>query len=323
MTATSLQQLMRPRGQKQRPKGESAPPADSGGVLMVPIDAIRPDKNQPRRNRGDFTKESLAGLAAHMEVDGVLQPILVCSLGSGKYQIVMGERRWRAARQAGLEQVPVIVGKPLSKVAQVAENWHRQAMSTLDIMAFVAEQIGDGMSGAELARRLGTSEGTISEYYALARAPECVVKAMESGRCTDRTAALAMVKAYKHAPKAVERLAKQSTITRVEAAALAKDAKAAGGGKPQASSSGKRAGTPSSTSGVDNQQQIAIQEEAAQLSPLNRTITVMVGNKTGTLLPNHPATLPKSTQCWVHFEGEEGANPRLVSLSKITLAKIE
>ena len=78
----------------------------SGELLSIPVGSIEPNPNQPRQH---FDEEALADLAASIRDVGVLQPVLVRPVGDGRYQLVAGERRWRAARRAGVDVVPALV----------------------------------------------------------------------------------------------------------------------------------------------------------------------------------------------------------------------
>src|SRR5690606_13413199 len=106
----------------------SSPATASAGARLesLPIDAIDPNPYQPRLH---FDEETLADLAASIAEVGVLQPVLVRPLDAGRYQLVAGERRWRAARRAGLTVIPAIVrlADDMAAVEQaLVENLHRQ-----------------------------------------------------------------------------------------------------------------------------------------------------------------------------------------------------
>ena len=86
--------------------GDSSLRAQEGGSVELPLSQVEPGLNQPRKH---FDQEALADLAESIRQHGVLQPLTVRRLASGYYQIIAGERRWRAARMAGLAQVPAII----------------------------------------------------------------------------------------------------------------------------------------------------------------------------------------------------------------------
>ena len=90
--------------------------SSSGNVVKVKLSDIEPNRNQPRKN---FDEEALADLARSIEQHGILQPLLVRPQPDGSYQLVAGERRWRASRMAGITEVPVVIRELTD--AQVAE----------------------------------------------------------------------------------------------------------------------------------------------------------------------------------------------------------
>src|SRR5262245_57272114 len=108
------------------------PQSDRAWLGELPIDIISPNPNQPRV---DFDEESLAELAASIEQIGVLQPVLVRDLGDGSFQLIAGERRWRAASRAGLTTIPAIVRKTddMQSIEEaLVENLHRQDLTPLE-----------------------------------------------------------------------------------------------------------------------------------------------------------------------------------------------
>src|SRR6266516_3774838 len=107
-------------------------PGDAGELLELPVGLIKPNPSQPRTR---FDPDALSGLAASIETTGVVQPLLVRPLHDGSYELIAGERRWRAARQAGLEKVPAIVrDSEQAERLQVAliENMVRENLNPID-----------------------------------------------------------------------------------------------------------------------------------------------------------------------------------------------
>ena len=86
--------------------GDSSLQAQEAGSLLLPISQVEPGLDQPRKR---FDEEALADLAASIQEHGILQPLIVRRLSTGYYQIIAGERRWRAAKQAGLKEIPVVI----------------------------------------------------------------------------------------------------------------------------------------------------------------------------------------------------------------------
>ena len=125
------------------PANEVADGGDGAFFAEIPTSAVVPNPNQPRVH---FAEEGLVELAASISEMGVLQPILVRPLANGEYELIAGERRWRAAQRAGLTSVPAIVRvtDDLSSVEQaLVENLHRQDLTPLEEAAAFQQLIED------------------------------------------------------------------------------------------------------------------------------------------------------------------------------------
>ena len=131
---------------------DGAPVGDGPILDEVPIGSIEPNPHQPRKH---FDEESLADLAASIREIGVLQPILIRPIEPGKYYLIAGERRWRAARRAGLATIPAIVRATdeLASMEQaLVENLHRQDLSPLEEASAYQQLLEDfGLTRTELA----------------------------------------------------------------------------------------------------------------------------------------------------------------------------
>lgn len=143
---------------------------------------IEPNRDQPRKV---FSDEAIAVLADSIREYGVLQPILVRPLGTGMYQIVAGERRWRAARMLGLDEVPVNI-KELSdlEAMQIAivENLQRENLNPLEEASGYSELIEKfGMTQEKVAKLVGRSRSAVANAVRLLTLPESVQKMVESG----------------------------------------------------------------------------------------------------------------------------------------------
>jgi ParB/RepB/Spo0J family partition protein len=147
-------------------------PTRSIGVRIVPIDHIEPNPEQPRLV---FEVEALNELAASIREHGVLQPILVRPLGANTYQIVAGERRWRASRLAGLETIPALIEEIDDDTAleiAIIENLQREDLSPLDEAAMYDRMVHEhGYSIRKLADKLGKDKGYLENRLRLADAP--------------------------------------------------------------------------------------------------------------------------------------------------------
>ena len=156
---------------------------NADGLTTVRLSSVEPNKAQPRK---DFDSESLAQLADSINKHGILQPLIVRSLPSGGYQIIAGERRWRAAKMAGLSEVPVVVRDDLKdeQVMQVAliENLQRENLNPLE-EALGYKELMDNyhMTQEELSQAIGKARSTIANSISLLSLPNGVMKLLESG----------------------------------------------------------------------------------------------------------------------------------------------
>jgi len=142
-------------------------------IRTVGLDQIEPNPNQPRLA---FDQTTLDELTASVREHGVLQPILVRPLGAGRYQLIAGERRWRASRQAGLATIPAMVEEIDDDTAleiAIIENLQREDLSPLDEAAMYDRMIRDhGYSIRRLAEKLGKDKGYLENRLRLADAPQ-------------------------------------------------------------------------------------------------------------------------------------------------------
>ena len=147
-------------------------PTRSVGVRIVPVDHIEPNPEQPRMV---FEPAALDELAASIREHGVLQPILVRPLGPNTYQIVAGERRWRASRLAGLESIPALIEEIDDDTAleiAIIENLQREDLTPLDEAAMYDRMVHEhGYSIRKLADKLGKDKGYLENRLRLADAP--------------------------------------------------------------------------------------------------------------------------------------------------------
>lgn len=144
-----------------------------GGVRIIDVDRIVPNPEQPRLA---FDEESLLELAASIKEHGVLQPILVRPLEGGEFQLIAGERRWRASRAAGITSIPALVEEIDDDTAleiSIIENLQREDLSPLDEAAMYDRMVKDhGYSVRKLAQKLGKDKGYLENRLRLADAPE-------------------------------------------------------------------------------------------------------------------------------------------------------
>lgn len=164
------------------------PDATAGGPELreVPVGSIDPNPDQPRTV---FEPEALQALADSIGSAGLLQPLIVRPIEDGRYQLVAGERRWRASQKAGLELVPVVVrSSPEDERLQSAliENVVREDLNPVDEARACAALVGDlGISKEDLAKRLGRSRAGISNLVRLLDLPDGVLELLGDGRLSE------------------------------------------------------------------------------------------------------------------------------------------
>jgi ParB family chromosome partitioning protein len=155
---------------------------DLGDLRELPVELIRPNPNQPRTS---FDEDSLAGLADSIANSGVVQPLLVRPLHDGGYELIAGERRWRAAQRAGLDKVPAIVrDQERAERLQVAliENMAREDLNPVDEARACAALVDDlGLSKEELSKRIGRSRPAVSNLIRLLELPDEALELLERG----------------------------------------------------------------------------------------------------------------------------------------------
>ena len=157
--------------------------ADDAGVTTLPLREIEPDPDQPRKK---FDDESLAGLAASITENGLLQPIAVRPkrLGTG-YLIIAGERRWRAARLAGLDEVPVLIKDVTDEQAAalaLIENLQREDLDPIEVAEGCRQLIEKyGLTQETAAKRLGKSRSAVTNSLRLLALPDEVRAQVSTG----------------------------------------------------------------------------------------------------------------------------------------------
>ena len=153
------------------------------GLKDIPVNSIDPNPNQPRVH---FDEASLAELTASISAIGVLQPILVRPEGSDRFQLIAGERRWRAASRAGLQMIPAIVRvtDDVSSVEQaLVENLHRQDLTPLEEAAAYQQLLEDfNMTHEQVASKVGKSRSAITNALRLLGLPPSIQSLLADGR---------------------------------------------------------------------------------------------------------------------------------------------
>jgi ParB family chromosome partitioning protein len=165
----------------------SVAPKDAGEELrQIPVGLIAPSPNQPRRN---FDEEALSALADSIRVRGVLQPVLVRPVPGGRYELIAGERRWRAAQLAELESVPALVrphDDATSLEVALIENMVREDLNPVEEARACAALVEElGLTREEVGLRVGRSRVAVSNLIRLLDLPDDVLDLLERGELTE------------------------------------------------------------------------------------------------------------------------------------------
>ena len=160
-------------------------PLEKSAYQMLPIYKVEPNPDQPRQ---DFDEEELQALADSIEIHGIIQPLTVRELPSGYYQIIAGERRWRAARMANLSEVPAVVMEADDrKVKELAliENLQRQNLNPVEeALGYDSLMKEYGLTQEEAAKRVGKSRPAVANALRLLNLHPEVLEMVRSGKLT-------------------------------------------------------------------------------------------------------------------------------------------
>jgi ParB family transcriptional regulator, chromosome partitioning protein len=180
-------------------------PVPTGEPLTVPIDRLDQDPNNPRT---EFPQQAIDELAQDIAQQGILQPIVVSAADEGgRYSIRFGSKRWRAARQAGLTEVPVVLAtRAHDAYDQVAENLKRHGLSPLELARFIGGRAEAGDSNATIAKRLSIDETTVAHHLTLLALPPVLDIALQTGRCTSPRTLYELTKLHANQPERVTEL---------------------------------------------------------------------------------------------------------------------
>ncbi|MET0088901.1 MAG: ParB/RepB/Spo0J family partition protein [Candidatus Thiodiazotropha sp.] len=158
-------------------------PAQSDNLRRLAVDLIQRGRYQPRR---EFDLESLRELADSIAAQGIIQPVVVRPVEKGRYELIAGERRWRAAQQAGLDEIPVVIKEVTEEAAMamgLIENIQREDLNPLEeAHALNRLLIEFGLTHQEVAKAVGKSRTTVTNLLRLLELNEDVKTLVESGR---------------------------------------------------------------------------------------------------------------------------------------------
>jgi ParB family transcriptional regulator, chromosome partitioning protein len=202
------------------PRPTSTASAANGRPLQVAIFLLYHDPDNPRT---EFAEETVDDLAQDIRERGILQPIVVHPAdAAGRYRIHFGALRLRAARKAGLSDVPIVVRDVAADpYARVAENLERHVLSPIEIARFIKGRVDAGESNATIAKRIGMNLTSVAHHLTLLDLPPELDQAMQSGRCASPRTLHELNRLHDETPEAVKALvASGAEIRRTSVAAL-------------------------------------------------------------------------------------------------------
>jgi ParB family transcriptional regulator, chromosome partitioning protein len=252
-----------------------APKDDSEELRQLPVELIDPNPRQPRTS---FEDESLMGLADSIRARGVLQPVLVRPLVGGRYELIAGERRWRAARIAELETIPAVVRRhddAASLELALIENMAREELNPVDEAKACAALVEElGLSREEVGLRVGKGRVAVSNLIRLLELPDEALELLERGALTEGHGR-AVLLAEDHAER--RRLARAAAEGQWSVRELESRAREAGRGRSEGS------GRPPRKPVSRHPDQQAMAERIADtLQPvLGREVEVIPGRRQG------------------------------------------
>ena len=181
---------------------------ESGPYQLLPIHKVEPNRSQPRQ---DFDEEELQALSESIATHGIIQPLTVREQTSGYYQIIAGERRWRAARMAGLTEVPAVVIEADDKKAMelaLIENLQRQDLNAVEEALGYQTLMSDfGLTQEETAQRVGKSRPAVANALRLLNLPpEILEKVREGALSAGHARAVLSIKSEKKQLEAAQKI---------------------------------------------------------------------------------------------------------------------
>ena len=158
---------------------------EKGPYQLLPLHKVEPNRSQPRQ---DFDEEELAALSESIALHGIIQPLTVRELSGGYYQIIAGERRWRAARMAGLSEIPAVIIEADDKKAMelaLIENLQRQDLNPVEESLGYQSLMQDyGLTQDETAQRVGKSRSAVANALRLLNLPPEILEKLRIGALT-------------------------------------------------------------------------------------------------------------------------------------------
>ena len=217
------------------------------GLSRLPIASLEPNPDQPRTQ---FDDAALDELAASIAARGVIQPVIVREMGRGRYQIVAGERRWRAAQKAGLHEIPVLIRElsdPEVMALALIENLQREDLNPVEeARAYHRLSQKEGLTQAEIAKMVDKARSHVANIQRLLALPDGVLAHLESGKLS-----MGHARALIGLPNA-EELAARAVREKLSVREIEKLARSAKPGKPTRKSGGSDATQNADIAAVQN-----------------------------------------------------------------------
>jgi ParB family chromosome partitioning protein len=281
----------------------------SSSLREVPIGSIKPNPRQPRVN---FDEDTMAALAASIKQLGVLQPVLVRQIGgeaADDFELIAGERRWRAARRAGLQTIPVLVqtsSETLSLEQALVENLHRQDLNVLEEAAAYQQLIEEfGHTHEQVATRVGRSRAGVSNTLRLLQLPAGAQRLLAEGQISSGHArALLGTPDRGYQEALAKRAATEGLTVRAVEDLVRRHGEKAEGGAPDVDANGER---PADQAGSHRLPPPGILELEELLSSyLNTRVKVDLTSKRGKVVVEF-ATLEDLERIYTLMVGRAGA----------------
>jgi ParB family chromosome partitioning protein len=305
--------------------------APIGQPISISIDRIDEDPDQPRRS---FDEQKLEELAESVLQHGVLQPIVLRqATEEGRYVIVMGARRYRAAKRAGLREMPAFIHAAglADRYVQMIENIQRDDLNAPEIAAFIADRLEQGDSQADISRKLGKPRDWVSRYASVQSMPEFLRSKLAGSSIR---AVYELYQAWREQPNAIETLcAAQESFTDAHARQLARRIRTEGrvsyadgegdpGAQPERSPIAPRVASRSTETdpvipSAEKRPNSSVHRNE-RMSP-SPTIRVRHQDRTGCLLVNRPAS-QGSRHAVLLMDGADEAEE--VPASSITIEEV-
>lgn len=269
---------------------ELVPAQTAGGPLMVPIDDIDEDPDQPRL---EFDDEPLKELAATIAERGVRSPVSVRPHPQDPRRWVLnyGARRLRASKLIGLSEIPAFVDKAADSYDQVIENEQREGLKPLELALFVKRELEKGVSQTEIARRLGKSQTYVTFVRAMIDPPSWLMEVYRSGKCRNAAQLYELRRLHEADPDGVEK--RVDSLDRIGSADIERLKK--GDEMSQSRATGDCSPRPDADAGSPGLGRVTPPERSAPLQQGSQDVLVLTAKYKGREVRVQLGALPTKT----------------------------